>query len=258
MENDLKRYDLYGWDYELINPLREKEITWYVRFARMTRGPVLELACGTGRLIEEVARAGFQVDGIDLARGMLEAANCRMSQLSTETRSLIQLHGFDMQNFCFDKEFGLIILADNSFRELKTCTEQISCLQCVHKHLRFDGRFLVTERRFDPERFAPRDHVTWSSPITHPVTNDVVQRKVVVELSEDGKWIRGSMVYRTQFDDQTETLDECPFEAPILHVEDYLSLFSHAGFETSVFIDYEEIEDDGKGPILCFVCKRCA
>ena len=43
LEHDLKRYDLYGWDNELFNPLRQKEIAWHLRFARLTRGPMLEL-----------------------------------------------------------------------------------------------------------------------------------------------------------------------------------------------------------------------
>ena len=107
-------------------------------------------------------------------------------------------------------------------------------------------------------RFTPRDHVPWSRPITHSVTNDVVQRKALVGLSEGSKRTKGFLVYRTQRDDHTETLDECLFEASVLHVDDYLSLFSQAGFETRGFINYEEIEDDGRHPILCFVCKSCA
>ena len=181
-------------DYELFNPLTEREIAWYLKSSRLTRGPVLELACGMGQLMEEVARLGFQMDGIDLSRGMLEMANRRISQLSAEIQALIRLHRLDMVNFCFNQEIGLVILAVNSFRELKTPPEQISCLRCVHKYLRSGVLFLLTEHRFDRDRFAPRDYVPWSSPITHPVTNDVVQRKAVAGLSEDGKRIKGFMV----------------------------------------------------------------
>ena len=146
---------------------------------------------GTGRLIEEVARAGFQVDGIDRSRSMLAVVNCRISQPPSETQALIRLHRLDMGDFCFNQGFGRVIVAANSFRELKTHSEQNSCLRCVHKHVHSDGMYLITERRFHPERFAPRDHVSWSRPITHPVTNDVVQRKSLVGLSEAVSGSRG-------------------------------------------------------------------
>jgi ubiquinone/menaquinone biosynthesis C-methylase UbiE len=47
MRPDLERYDRFGWDYELHNPLSEKAVSWYAKFASDTGGPVLELACGT-------------------------------------------------------------------------------------------------------------------------------------------------------------------------------------------------------------------
>ena len=48
-----------GWDYETHSPLTDMEINWYARFARMSDGPVLELASGTGRLVSETGRPAF-------------------------------------------------------------------------------------------------------------------------------------------------------------------------------------------------------
>ncbi|MFQ6041221.1 MAG: hypothetical protein ACE5PV_10230 [Candidatus Poribacteria bacterium] len=41
----LKRYELFGWDYDRYRELSEQEINWYEKFARRTGGPVLGLAC---------------------------------------------------------------------------------------------------------------------------------------------------------------------------------------------------------------------
>ena len=29
LDPDIKRCDLFGWDYELVNPLTEEEVAWY-------------------------------------------------------------------------------------------------------------------------------------------------------------------------------------------------------------------------------------
>ena len=71
----LDRYELFGWDYEQINPLTEEEFAWYLRWARKTPGALLALACGTGRLVCRLAEAGSAVTGLDLSDTMLGIAN---------------------------------------------------------------------------------------------------------------------------------------------------------------------------------------
>ena len=43
---DLKRYELFGWDYESVNTLTDEEVRWYELWARRTSRPLLGLACG--------------------------------------------------------------------------------------------------------------------------------------------------------------------------------------------------------------------
>ncbi len=115
----------------------------------------------------------------------------------------------------------------------------------------------MTERRFDPTKFVNgRRDIPWSEPIRHPATGDLVRRKVEIQLTENGKWIRGTMFYKTTHANGSETVEECSFEAPVMFKDDYISLFSEAGFSPSVFVGYEEQEDDGENPFLCFVCDK--
>jgi len=162
-----------------------------------------------------------------------------------------------MSNFQLDRKFGLIFIADNSFGELKTKEQKLSCLRCVYHHLRPEGKLLVTVRRFDPTKFVSgRRKTPWSEPIRHPATGDWVKRKVEIQLTENGKRIREAMFYKTIHTDGSETVEECPFEAHVMFKNDYISLFSKAGFSSTVFVDYKEQEDDGKSPVLCFVCDK--
>ncbi len=257
MDYDLERYDRFGWDYEHHVPTDDRERTWYERFARRTGGPVLDLACGTGRLLGPIASAGFEVVGVDLSQTMLDLARQRIAELPTAVRQRIQLLRQDMSRFRLVRRFGLAYIADNSFRELKTRSQHLSCLRCVYDHLRPDGTFLMTERRFDPASFVDgRKAFPGSEPIQNPATSEQVSRRIEIELSEDGKWIRGVMVYKTVHMDGRETTHPCPFESPVLLTDDYLALFGEVGFSANVFAGYEERPDDGEHPTLCFVCSK--
>ena len=149
MKSGLRRYDLFGWDYEFFNPLTNQETAWYLKWAKRTGDPILELASGTGRLLLELAKVGYDIDGIDLSETMLGVARDRIAAQPLNVQIRIRLRRMDMSSFALDYEYGLIVIADNSSRELKETGRQQSCLQCVHRHLRSDGKFLMTERRLD-------------------------------------------------------------------------------------------------------------
>src|SRR5215212_9872283 len=47
-------------------------VAFYQALAQEAGGPVLEIACGTGRVTIPIAKLGFPVTGLDLVPGMLE------------------------------------------------------------------------------------------------------------------------------------------------------------------------------------------
>ncbi|MCP4641528.1 MAG: class I SAM-dependent methyltransferase [bacterium] len=77
--DQLKRYDLFGWDVAEHNPLSEEEVAWYLHYARATGGPVLDLACGTGRLLYRMAEEGCPATGLDLLAARATIPSCPKS-----------------------------------------------------------------------------------------------------------------------------------------------------------------------------------
>jgi SAM-dependent methyltransferase len=243
------RYEKFGWDYGEINPLGEDEVAWHLRHARETGGPVLGLACGTGRLLARLADEGFDVTGLDLSETMLQLAR-------RETKGRVRLIRGNMSDFHLGREFGLVLIADNSFRELETREQLLGCLRCIREHLCPDGRLLITERRFDPAKFpGGRREFGWSEPKTNPA-GESVRRRGEIALVDGGRRIRGKFIYETTRADGSVTIDECAIDAPILLTGDYLRLFDEAGFRAQVFAGYEGAPDDGKSALLCFVCEK--
>src|ERR671912_695439 len=56
-------------------------VAFYAALAQETGGPVLEIACGTGRVAIPIARRGFAVTGLDVVPGMLQRARSKAAGL---------------------------------------------------------------------------------------------------------------------------------------------------------------------------------
>ena len=119
----------------------EAEVGWYLNKARACGGPVLDLACGTGRLALLLAKEGFQVTAVDQSPGMLNQFEKKLKIQPAQIRSRITVHNQSMSNFSLDTSFNTIICCDAFFHNLSVA-DQISCLDCVARHLTQKGRFL--------------------------------------------------------------------------------------------------------------------
>jgi SAM-dependent methyltransferase len=251
---DLKRYDRFGWDYDDVNPPEPDAEAWYLGSVSRTGGPVLELACGAGKLLPVFAGAGHEVVGLDLSETMLGLARKRIETLPADVAARISLVQGDMGDFDLGRTFPAILIADNSFRELPDGDALLACLACIRRHLAPDGVALLTERRFDPSRY-PGGHAVWpfGEARVNPETGESVRRRIEVRILESPRRIAGVMTYETTAHDGTVTTEECPFTGPVLDVPDYFDLFAEAGFSAELRVGYEDRPDDGVTPMLCFV-----
>lgn len=66
----MSEYTPYARYYDLAHDT-QKDVSFYLNYAKQSGGPVLELACGTGRLVVPLAKAGYMVHGVDLSEQML-------------------------------------------------------------------------------------------------------------------------------------------------------------------------------------------
>lgn len=74
-------WDTYApfYDWENARTLGRRDVPFWRDIALQTRGPVLELGCGTGRISLPLARAGVSLVGIDRSPAMLERAAKRLA-----------------------------------------------------------------------------------------------------------------------------------------------------------------------------------
>lgn len=116
---------------------------FYRSLAARVGGPVLELACGTGRLTIPIARDGHRVVGIDASPVMLRAARRKaeagdlpLAAPAARTRGgALTLMVGDMRDFELDEVFPLIFVSCNSLGHLLTTDDLTNCLRAVRRHL---------------------------------------------------------------------------------------------------------------------------
>jgi SAM-dependent methyltransferase len=125
--------------------LLEGDVEFYLAQARKTGGPVLDLACGTGRVALPLAHAGFDVTGIDRAPDMIAIA--RAKQRAAGLSNMRFARG-NMATFTRTRRFGLVVIAYRAFQHLLTAKEQRACLERARRHLTRGGRLAV--HLFDP------------------------------------------------------------------------------------------------------------
>lgn len=130
--------------YDYVVPYRNRpDVAFFVEAAKESGGPVLEVGCGTGRILIPTARAGIKIVGLDLSSHMLNVCRGRLMKESREVQSKIQLVEADMRHFSLEQFFMLITMPFRPFQHLTTVDDQLSCLQCIHRHLAKRGRLIL-------------------------------------------------------------------------------------------------------------------
>jgi SAM-dependent methyltransferase len=117
--------------YDLILGGYREDLAFYVGRARAAEGPVLELACGTGRVLLPTLEAGVEIEGLDLQPQMIERLHRNAAQRSLEARAWVG----DMRRFALDRRFALITITFNAFVHNLTTEDQLATLRACHEHL---------------------------------------------------------------------------------------------------------------------------
>jgi ubiquinone/menaquinone biosynthesis C-methylase UbiE len=131
--------EYYDEDYTVGIPDRG-DIQFYKRYAEQQGSPVLELGCGTGRLLIPIARTGIECYGLDFDREMLSICEKKVQEGNLRN---VHLSHASMDDFQYDKKFSLIYIPFRSFQHLLSVEKQIQCLKLVREHLQDKGVFLI-------------------------------------------------------------------------------------------------------------------
>src|SRR5262245_61665756 len=156
-----------GDAYDLVLKDIPYGLDFYTSLARAANGPVLDIACGTGRILLPCLQAGVDIEGLDFYEPMLSTLRAKATTLNLSPT----LHQADMCRFSLPRRFALAMIPFNAFIHNMTQRDQIACLECCRNHL-VPGGSLVFDTFFPSLEIvgAPQNTRVLEGEVPHPET----------------------------------------------------------------------------------------
>lgn len=164
--------------YDLFFTGLEGDVAFYVEEAEKAGSPVLEIGCGTGRVLIPVAESGIEITGLDASPEMLAVLRRKVSGLDDLVKGRIKIVEGDMTDFALGREFNLIMIPCRAFLHLLTVDGQKKALGCIREHLTDGGKLIMNF--FDPRLDALLDD---SGVVTEETTDPQSGNKVVMRTT---------------------------------------------------------------------------
>jgi SAM-dependent methyltransferase len=192
------------YDWENARTVGRRDVRFWRDVVTREDAPVLELGCGTGRVLAPIARTGVPVTGIDRSGPMLAYARARVRRLPKSRRPAI-VRG-DIRALPFPRAaFGVVIAPYGLLQSLIHDRDFAAALHEAARVLHRGGLFgidLVPElRRWDEYdrtvRLRGRRRSGTSVTLTEAVRQD--RRRGLTIFDETFSERRGSVVRRRRF-----------------------------------------------------------
>ena len=212
------------------------DIEWYCEKAAASRGPVLELGAGTGRITIPVAETGVRVTAVDLDEGMLGKLRQKVAALPRTVQSRIAVHHADMRSFAMNDRYALVIIPFRAFLHNLTWDDQLAALQRAYEHLKPGGELALNVFHPSLEFMAANAGVhagVWRARSTHRLDGggfvvysdmtryDTVRQRLSSLIRTEEFGVDGALV-------RTHMMD---LELAYLYQSDVTRLLEHAGFD---------------------------
>ena len=124
--------------YDPLIEFEENDIKYYQNVVEDAKGPVLELACGTGRLLVPFLKEGVQIDGVDASEEMLEICKKKIEADGLKSNLYLQ----DIAELKLPKNYKAIFISGGSFQLVADFERAFNTMKTVYNHLLPGGKFV--------------------------------------------------------------------------------------------------------------------
>ena len=140
-------YDAIARLYDPWSASVTEDVEFYVEEARAAAGPVVELACGTGRIAVPIAKAGVRLIGVDASPAMLEVAREYAAAEGVE----IDFRLGDMRDPPVAERVPLVLIPFRSLLHMTSEPERLRALRAARELLLPGGRLVFDVFAPSPE-----------------------------------------------------------------------------------------------------------
>ncbi len=139
-----------GSYYEQAYRRRRHDVRFYTELAVASKGPVLELGAGTGRVARAIAEAGIEVVCVEPMEAMITEARKRLDRMPRGVRERVELRRASLERIRLRRRFPLVIAPFNVWMHLYTREQLERGFATVRHHLLPRGRFVFDVLLPDP------------------------------------------------------------------------------------------------------------
>ena len=228
------------------------DLSFWLAWAHQQGGPVLELGCGSGRILLPMVEAGYVVVGLDFDAQMLSFLQSQLSKTMRERVTLLQA---DVRHYALETRFPLIIFPCNTYSTLDVPDQQL-VMGRVREHLSENGIFIVSmPNPFLLANLPPTGENEIEASFAHPQTGDSVQ--VSSQWQRSDNRLLFEWHYDQLFADgkvERHTLSSGHY---LRDVDDILKDFIQSELDVvSLFGDYDQSQFYDHAPHLIITAKK--
>ena len=181
--------------YDSENADKTDDLEMYSRLAAEHDGEILDVGCGTGRVLLHLARAGRRVHGIDNDRAMLDRLEAKLAQ-EPRLQSRVSYVRGDILGHQWRQRFGLILLTYNALMHFHDQNDQIAILCRLRACLADGGRLVIDLPNAGPA-FAAEDSdaLTFERSFLDRDTGHLVMLQSVTYLDRAAQMLTVEWIY---------------------------------------------------------------
>ncbi len=188
-------YEKIARFYDAENAEFTDDLMLYSELAEETGDPILDVGCGTGRVMLHLAQEGYRVVGLDLSQEML-ARGQRKLDVMPDLKPLVTFVHADALKAEFDERFNLIIIPYNTFMQFQKQTDQLAVLRRYGQMLTDDG-LLVMDLPNATELVGTQDDGTMvlERMFTEPESGHLVMQQSVSSVEQIAQVLHVTWIY---------------------------------------------------------------
>lgn len=232
--------------YDAENTDKTDDIPFYLSLAEEHGGPIMDIGCGTGRVMIPLAQQEYEVHGIDNEPAMLE----RGEQLRAQNPLLVKhmtFHSGDVLTHKLDKKFKLMLVPYNGMMHFHDQDTQLAVLRRLREWTADDG-LLVLDLPNAGEAFSTQDteSLVLDRTFLEPESGHMVMQQSVSYLDRTAQLMRVTWIYDEITADGTLKRTFAPLVLYYYFYPEMKLLLERAGFEVEAVYgdtDYGPFED---------------
>lgn len=217
--------------YDAEHTDKTDDLLMYSSLAATYGDPILDIGCGTGRVMFHLAQEGYAIHGIDSEISMLDRARIKLDAFN-HLRSKLKFYHGDVLHYELDTEFKMVLLSYNSLMHFHDQADQLALLQRLRGWIASDG-LLVIDLPNAGETFASTDsdNVTLERTFIDAETGHLVMQQATSYLDRVEQLMRVNWIYDEITGDGTLKRLVAPVVFRYFFYPEMCLLLSQTGFE---------------------------